>query len=204
MYLLILSILQFAIVIQTEETNNSEQEISDYCDAVAKDTSFKVNLTVSDIDNKNYCVEGGSRVALFDTIQQEDQYVYLSEHYCANLQHYPITCEQYYHASEYDQKAKANYKKLYEDYKATGVPNSDCLGIARYVFCAEQFKYCSSDDGNTDYEICSFLCVIWQNRCPDYSDIYDRVCANGGGENGICSYAINYTFLLFFILFLLS
>ncbi|CAD8088110.1 unnamed protein product [Paramecium sonneborni] len=203
MSLLILSIVQVIIVISGQETNDTENKINDYCDAVQKNTTFKVNITVSEVDNKGYCVEGKTRVEQFDKIDQDQQYVYLSEHYCANLQNYPITCEQYYNAQEYDEKAKANYKKLYEDYKATGIPNSDCLGIARFVFCAEQFKYCDSDDGNTDYEICSFLCIIWQNRCPEYNDIYHRVCPNGGGEDGRCSQGYKSLILLVLILLLL-
>jgi hypothetical protein len=40
------------------------------------------------------------------------------------------------------------YKALYKKYLEAEVkPTVDCLGIARVVFCAYQFKYCDTGDG---------------------------------------------------------
>lgn len=51
-----------------------------------------------------------------------------------------------------------------------------------------------------EYEICSFLCVIWTNRCPDYMEIYDRVCFYGGGEGECSNSKILYIILLIIIM----
>ena len=85
--------------------NCNTTETIEYCAKVTEEsTETKVNLTTSSVDSKNYCVEGRTRVIIFDEVSSGDQYVYLSEHYCANLQNYPISCEQYYNSGYYDYK----------------------------------------------------------------------------------------------------
>lgn len=50
-----------------------ETEILDYCAKVAEEsTETKVNLTKSSVDSKNYCVEGRTRVNIFDEVASGD------------------------------------------------------------------------------------------------------------------------------------
>jgi hypothetical protein len=45
-------------------------------------------------------------------------------------------------------------------------PTLDCLAISREFFCAYSFPYCDSDD-DPERGVCSFLCDIFEARCPD-------------------------------------
>ncbi|CAD8075372.1 unnamed protein product [Paramecium sonneborni] len=139
MYLLILSIIWVITVISAQQKINNKEEIIDSYDAVI--VKNIINVTVSEMDNKNYFIE-----KWIDRTRRQIQ-IYLK----IIVQTY--NSEQYYDQLVDDQKAKTNYRKFYEDYKAIGTLNSDYLGIAKFVLCAEQFKYCKQDDENTDYEI---------------------------------------------------
>ena len=51
--------------------------------------------------------------------------------------------------SERDASALANYTKLHDDYYVNGSVTLDCMGMAKYFFCAKAYPTCSDDSVNT-------------------------------------------------------
>ena len=93
------------------------------------------------------------------------------------------------------------YKELYQRYLGPEVnPTVDCLGIARVIFCAYQYKYCDTSDGKESQVVCTFLCDTWLDRCPDETELYKKMCHNTRGER--CSFAVPYAILLQVLLIL--
>lgn len=53
----------------------------------------------------------------------------------------------------YDSYALGNYTALYQNYYSRGVVNIDCLGAAKYFFCAASYPVCTSDADSIMYAI---------------------------------------------------
>jgi hypothetical protein len=52
------------------------------------------------------------------------------------------------------------------------MPDKNCLSVLRQFFCGVQFPRCEGDgdrvgesDGS-DTQMCEYLCIVLQNRCP--------------------------------------
>lgn len=75
-------------------------------------------------------------------------------------------------------------------------PSKDCLAIAREFFCAYSFPYCDSDD-DPERGVCSFLCDIFESRCPDEdSSVYCDNSENSRCSSGVALAALALSWLL--------
>jgi len=138
----------------------------------------------------------------------------LNTYYCADLITYPISEETAMVAMSKHSAAKAGYTSIVNKWrvnKAAGAsssenPTNDCLGIARFVMCAHQFRKCDVEYGEK-LPVCSFLCTLLKRRCPDETSYYEEICSDTTDEN--CSSAGRIgvglvsiiTFLIYAILF---
>jgi len=118
----------------------------------------------------------------------------LTSYYCADLVTYPISEATAITAQSRHTAAKSAYKTIADKWRAnkaaggssTNNPTADCLGIARFVMCANQFRRCDTDRGD-GLPVCSFLCTLLKRRCPDETTYYDEICSDTTDNN--CSSA---------------
>ncbi|CAI2381010.1 unnamed protein product [Moneuplotes crassus] len=50
--------------------------------------------------------------------------------------------------------------------RSTENPTSDCLAIARDIYCAYRIPSCGGE-GKEEMPICGFMCTLFKRRCPD-------------------------------------
>lgn len=58
---------------------------------------------------------------------------------------WPISDTTLARAPLYDSYAVGNYSALYRGYYLPGVVGIDCLGAAKYFFCAASYPVCTGD-----------------------------------------------------------
>lgn len=123
---------------------------------------------------------------------------------------WPITEDTARTYEQSDTTAKNLYKKLYDRYKAQKNQelNVDCLGIARYIFCAYANPTCipanktsGSVGSNQGKGVCKWLCDLWMVRCPSEFELYGTVCSRIEESN--CSNGVRLVVLMFVLLLIL-
>lgn len=114
--------------------------------------------------------------------------------YCDDIVQWPVSSRVQSNAWTLNKQAYSLYfdlKTRYLDNNDTNAPSLSCLAVARQFFCAYSFPYCKDDINESERGVCSFLCDIWKNRCPD--EPYDLYCKNKASTD--CSFSVYLKFL---------
>ena len=109
--------------------------------------------------------------------------------YCDDIVHWPVSSSVQSSAWALNKKAYSLYfdlKTRYLDKNDTNSPSLSCLAVARQFYCAYSFPYCKDDVNEPERGVCTFLCDIWKNRCPD--EPYNIYCKNKASTD--CSFSV--------------
>ena len=114
--------------------------------------------------------------------------------FCYGAVNWPISTEVYYKAEEHDSKAKEMYRKLLFKFYNRLVPtkdhpNKNCLAVSRSFYCAIQFPRCkNSKPENQNMALCSFMCDLMLERCPEETKDYEENCSEKDYASSIDKY----------------
>lgn len=108
-------------------------------------------------------------------------------YYCDDIVLWPVATDIQENAWTYTKKAFSLYHDLKTRYLegSANSPSLSCLAVAREFYCAYSFPYCADDINESKRGVCSFLCQIWKDRCPN--EDYETFCANSVGTQ--CSFS---------------
>lgn len=119
--------------------------------------------------------------------------------YCDDIVHWPVSSSVQSSAWTLNKKAYSLYfdlKTRYLDKNDTNAPSLSCLAVARQFYCAYSFPYCKDSVNEPERGVCTFLCDIWKNRCPD--EPYDIFCKNKASTD--CSFSVLLSFAGFLLM----